>query len=828
VSFGLGIKLKAIYSFETSASPDASVNAFKLASGFISAGVLDVTPATQFRDEYVGVIIDNLQKGQPVITGISNTKEKGGHAVIIDGFRESDQKFHFNMGWGGEKDGWYSLKSIPGYNQIDDYLIDVFPTGKANETYTVTNTNDYGVGSLRRAIEMANNKNGTDTIVFDPSLKGKTITLSTGQLPITDSLNIVGLGQKSLTISGGWTSGKGGGSDVFYVGGEVMTGINVAFSGFTVTGGNSDKGGAIYNGANLSLKNISITNSISKDFGGALNNNGVLTATGVIISGNRAVYGGGICNGGTFTISNSLISNNVASVDGGGIYNSENSTFKCYNSTIAGNKAGESGGGIYNHTYSMTEVYNSIISRNSSPNERDIAGKVAAVSRNNLVGDGGSSKLVNNVNGNKVGTSAKQLDPGFVAPPDSVKNPEDADYRLLATSAAVNAGDDSVASGDTDLAGNARFHGTVDIGAYEFQGEDNVRPTTPTGLAVTVAGQTATLDWNDATDSFGSVARYELQADRQSDFKSAEYADYFTGSGALIKDIPGGRYFWRVRTEDAAGNLSEWSKTAEFSVTPADAAGSTLQTANNIDSGVDNWIGFGDPLDIYKLTMTHSGALNLRLTGLSADVNLSLLSSKGKVIEISAGRGSMPEDIDRELMAGDYYVKVQLAAKGFASTYYTLAHEVNYFPDDTAGSTVTTARNITASGTVTEWLGFGDKIDLYKFELKTATTAKFDLTGLESNVNLYLYNGKGKLLALSAKNGIANKSISKSLAAGVYYLNAAAVGSGNTGYDLNFGIDPAAFKAGGLKLFGNALPAVGGSAAALADDPTKKNQGMLA
>ncbi|MGK7911176.1 MAG: choice-of-anchor Q domain-containing protein [Synechococcus sp.] len=62
-------------------------------------------------------------------------------------------------------------------------------------TFTVSNTNDSGSGSLRKAILDANNPTtnpGADRIVFAPSLDGKTITLSTGELGITDSLTIDG------------------------------------------------------------------------------------------------------------------------------------------------------------------------------------------------------------------------------------------------------------------------------------------------------------------------------------------------------------------------------------------------------------------------------------------------------------------------------------------------------------------------------------------------------------------------------------------------------------------------------------------------------------
>jgi hypothetical protein len=65
-------------------------------------------------------------------------------------------------------------------------------------TLTVVNTNDTGPGSLRAAIGAAA---PGDTIVFDPSLALKTITLTSGELLISQALTITGPGASQLTIS---------------------------------------------------------------------------------------------------------------------------------------------------------------------------------------------------------------------------------------------------------------------------------------------------------------------------------------------------------------------------------------------------------------------------------------------------------------------------------------------------------------------------------------------------------------------------------------------------------------------------------------------------
>ncbi|MBE9127789.1 MULTISPECIES: hypothetical protein [unclassified Coleofasciculus] len=68
-------------------------------------------------------------------------------------------------------------------------------------TFTVTNLFDSGMGSLRNAISDANAQAGTDEIFFDISSFPSTITLTTGELNITDSVNILKPGANLRSVS---------------------------------------------------------------------------------------------------------------------------------------------------------------------------------------------------------------------------------------------------------------------------------------------------------------------------------------------------------------------------------------------------------------------------------------------------------------------------------------------------------------------------------------------------------------------------------------------------------------------------------------------------
>ncbi len=343
------------------------------------------------------------------------------------------------------------------------------PTQPAQaDTLTVTNTNDSGAGSLRQAVTAAS---VGDTITFDASLAGNTITLAA---PI--GLN------KNLTIDGSSLSShiqiSGGGSvRVFY----VSSGVVVTLSHLDIINGYTAlNGGGFVNGGTAMVSNSSFSGNRANYSGGAIINfgTGTLTITDSTFTGNEADSGGGIINLGSLTISNSTFTGNSTSGCGGAIDTRQesvleisNSTFVsndaqiggaiCSNnigatatissSTFSSNNASVSGGSIYN--VATLHLMNSILA--DSPNGGDCENNgTLATNINNLIKDGSCAPAV---------TGDPNLGP-------LADNGGPTQTMALGTgSPAIDAGDDATCE-PTDQRGVSRPQGAhCDIGAYEVE-----------------------------------------------------------------------------------------------------------------------------------------------------------------------------------------------------------------------------------------------------------------------------------------------------------------------------------------------------------------------
>ena len=109
-----------------------------------------------------------------------------------------------------------------------------------SSTFVVDSLTDTGTGSgltgdIRYCIAQADQSaNAGSTITFGPSLTGSTITLSQGQLVISDAMTITGPGASSLTISGNNSS------RLF----DVASGGSLTLENVTLTGGLAQGTGA--------------------------------------------------------------------------------------------------------------------------------------------------------------------------------------------------------------------------------------------------------------------------------------------------------------------------------------------------------------------------------------------------------------------------------------------------------------------------------------------------------------------------------------------------------------------------------------------------------
>ena len=219
--------------------------------------------------------------------------------------------------------------------------------------FNVINLNDAGAGSLRQAVLDANGAAGADIVTFQAGLTG-TITLTTGQIPITDSVDIQGPGAAVLAVDGNAAS------RLFYLyNGTAL--LDVTISGLTLTGGGGVTfGGAIIDfGENLELRRRRHHGEQrhgrrrrGRCHRHLRRRHGV---HGAELRDHRqhlgARDGGAIyfyTTGGPMTVENTEISGNSAVDDGGGIYLYDiTDDLTVTGSTISGNSAGGFGGGIY-------------------------------------------------------------------------------------------------------------------------------------------------------------------------------------------------------------------------------------------------------------------------------------------------------------------------------------------------------------------------------------------------------------------------------------------------------------------------------------------------
>ncbi|MDF1861660.1 MAG: choice-of-anchor D domain-containing protein [Verrucomicrobiales bacterium] len=358
-------------------------------------------------------------------------------------------------------------------------------------SFLVTNVNDFnpatsanaGTGTLRQAVLNANALGGTPTIEVDtanPPFDDTTvdvITLTEGELTLSESVLLDGPGARLLDISGNNSS------RIFRLTGGP--GSQITLRNLSIRNGNAIDGGGILNlsaGA-VSIANATISGNVATSRGGAIFNNGSsdLSLYESTISGNTGGNTGGVfLETGYAYLRGSTISGNTATSTGaGGATVFVGTTLELANVTVTGNQSPSDGGGIHNAGGSV-QPGNTIIAGNNGPaSSPDISGPGAVSSGNNLVGDatGTTGPHGYSALGDQAGTSATPINAKLLPLAD---NGGPTNTHALAGSSPAIDGGSSAAAGSNVSVFDQRGTGfprtfdrngdglaTIDIGSFE-------------------------------------------------------------------------------------------------------------------------------------------------------------------------------------------------------------------------------------------------------------------------------------------------------------------------------------------------------------------------
>ncbi|MBQ6096526.1 MAG: C10 family peptidase [Bacteroidales bacterium] len=450
-----------------------------------------------FSSKWDSLLRHDLDLGRPVYYSGSNSE--GGHAFVCDGYRNNN-RYHFNFGWSGYGDGFYTLTSVNGYSSSQGAVFNIVPCN---------------MGIMR------------DTLYIAADGTGDGSSWESAYPNLEDALTICGIYKNgNLWVKNG-----------------VYLGHTDQEAAFTIPRGITIYGGFAGHEASLGERNLDSANTVlsgdnkrqvvqapvscidSKLYDVILANGKAETASAISVQNNlrmeRCIIENNVttgANGAAAEIRNGsafccIVRNNqgnALSLDNGTVKNSlivhnNGSGINASNSTVDGcNIVCNSGVGIAN---SNTKIRNTIIWRNDSSLTSNNISKIFF----SAIEGFGETDSNSNFGLHHDNRPLEGIGPFFVLP-DTTVGPADemGDWRLSSLSPLVNAGDTTRSGSYTkDLAGGNRFRsGRVDIGCYEqdpYVGMETSAETQPFCIYPNPASQTVVVEGDD-----GEICIYDI------------------------------------------------------------------------------------------------------------------------------------------------------------------------------------------------------------------------------------------------------------------------------------------------------------------------------
>lgn len=466
LSYHCGVALSMTY--ESDENPGGSSSQCSdVPDAFTYFGYFTTQHVHRSNDEalWVRTLREELDNGRPIFY-CGYDENLNGHAFICDGYLNNGQTFHFNWGWDGYCDGFYTLNTmVDGLTERHEVVLNIQPSGFASHTDVIHIALDgTGDGS---SWEAAHHDLHTAVTTIVPLIK-KPIWIKSGLytgdtnnstfLEITNSTKIYGgfagnesdINQRDIKNNPTILDGQNRQS-IIYIYGQAL-GVSTTIDGFTIQNGVSTNR-SVFTCANTSCEKLTFINNRGYEHPIiAISNSSTLSHC--VISNNRS--NDFVISANKSKIKNSLIANNE-----GNVFDLTN-TSQIFESTITSNF-----GDVISTSGSASSIDGCIIWNNSGL--RSYYDSTAMPTINYSASD---HIITNYGTGNIDISSFNNLPTGprFVNP-SLVRGCADTlgDWHLADGSPCINSGAVQVPHQDrTDLDGNNRIEGgRADIGCYE-------------------------------------------------------------------------------------------------------------------------------------------------------------------------------------------------------------------------------------------------------------------------------------------------------------------------------------------------------------------------
>ncbi len=267
-----------------------------------------------------------------------------------------------------------------------------------------------------------------------------------------------------------------------------------------------------------------------------------------------------------------------------------------------------------------------------------------------------------------------------------------------------------------------------------------------------------------------------LQADAEFTLFNSERQVLFTSdlrnsrSESIVQELAAGVYYLRIKAK-----RSETRYQLDLNFSEVQLSGDSVETAESLtatstEQTVKNVIGASDNSDFYRIDLATSGSFKLSLKQLSADAMLEVINSSGTVVASSANLSATQTELDVNLTAAVYYIKVVSISQTISTYEFSYRfEEVRQTVTRTFQESIQSAKVIETGSTTADTVESNSE-DYYRVDLDKASRLDLKLDGLSANANLELLDSEGNIIDSSLNSGTQADIVLNNLNPGTYYV----------------------------------------------------------